>query len=154
MELAISAETLNMMSFAEKNYGSSFDAKSILYNQEKRESLLKQMQNSDTDLTIEWRIGNAGVSSIGTENKLSLTIYNKEAEYSELKEKVQEKMNSSSSHISLNQFYKSTSAGNADMGLLYLGYLQDECDKVKLRFNSRVGENRDGVPSITLTIHF
>jgi hypothetical protein len=58
------------------------------------------------------------------------------------------------SGISLGRFYKSTSAGNAEMGLLYLGYLQEECDKVGLRFTSRVSEARTGVPSVIVTIQF
>ena len=153
MELAISAETLNMISFAEKAYGEGVDAPAMLYDPVKRETLLSAMTKSGADLTIAWRIGNANVSSIGTENKLELTIYNREAEYLELKEKVEEKMKSGAG-ASLGQFYKSTTAGNAEMGLLYLGYLQEECDKVGLRFTSRVGEGRSGVPSITLTVQF
>ena len=153
MELAISAETLNMMSFAERIYGEGTDTKLLLYDPVKREALMKAMEKSDTDITIEWRIGNSNASSIGTEKKLELIIYNREAEYLELKEKVEEKMKSGSG-VSLGQFYKSTSAGNAEMGLLYLGYLQDECDKVSMRFTSRVGEARSGVPSVTLTVQF
>lgn len=153
MELAISAETLNMMSFAERIYGEGTDTKLLLYDPVKREALMKAMEKSDTDITIEWRIGNSNASSIGTEKKLELIIYNREAEYLELKEKVDEKMKSGSG-VSLGQFYKSTSAGNAEMGLLYLGYLQDECEKVSMRFTSRVGEARSGIPSVTLTVQF
>lgn len=153
MELAVSAETLNMISFAEKLYGEGLDAKTLLYDQEKRESLLKGMKKVDANFTIAWRVGNPNSSSIGTDKKIEMTIYNREAEYLDLKEKVEEKLKSGSI-VSLNQFYKSTSAGNAEMGLLYLGYLQDECDKVGMRFTSRVGEARSGVPSITLTVQF
>ena len=153
MELTISAETLNMESYAEKVYGEGTDTKMILFDPSKRESLAKAMEKNKANLTIAWRIGNPNSLSIGTGNKLELTIYNREAEYLELKEKVDEKMNSGSV-VSLGKFYESSSAGNAEMGLLYLGYLQDECDKVGMKFTSRVGENRSGVPSITLTIHF
>ncbi len=153
MELAISAETLNMMSYAERIYGEGTDTRQLLFDPAKREALMKAMEKSNTDLTIAWKIGNSSSSSIGTEKKLELIIYNREAEYLELKEKVEEKMKSGSV-VSLGQFYKGTSAGNAEMGLLYLGYLQDECDKVGMRFSSRVGEARSGVPSITLTVQF
>lgn len=153
MELAISAETLNMMSFAERAYGEGTDTRTMLFDPVKREALMKAMEKTNTNLTIAWRIGSSNGSSIGTEKKLELTIYNREAEYLELKEKVEEKMKAGSV-VSLAQFYKSTSAGNAEMGLLYLGYLQDECDKVGMRFTSRVGEARGGVPSITLTLQF
>ena len=153
MELAISAETLNMMSFAERTYGEGIDAQALLYDPAKRESLLKGMEKAHADFTIAWRVGNPNSSSIGTEKKIELTIYNREAEYLDLKEKVEEKLKSGSG-VSLSQFYKSTSAGNAEMGLLYLGYLQDECDNVGMRFTSRVGEARSGVPSITLTVQF
>ncbi len=153
MELAISAETLNMMSYAERVYGEGTDTRVLIFDPQKREDLAKAMEKTNTNLTIAWRIGNPSSLSIGTENKLELTIYNREAEYLELKEKVEEKMKSGSS-VSLGQFYKSTSAGNAEMGLLYLGYLQEECDKVGMRFTSRVGENRSGVPSVTLTVQF
>jgi len=153
MELAISAETLNMMSFAERAYGEGIDTARLIFDPVKREALAKAMEKAKSNLTIAWRIGNPSSASIGTENKLELIIYNREAEYLELKEKVEAKMKSGSG-VSLGQFYKSTSAGNAEMGLLYLGYLQEECDKVGMRFTSRVGENRSGVPSITLTVQF
>jgi len=153
MELAISAETLNMMSFAERVYGEGTDVQKVIFDPAKRETLAKAMEKSKVDLTIAWRVGNPSSVSIGTEKKLELIIYNREAEYLELKEKVEEKMKSGSG-ISLGQFYKSSSTGNAEMGLLYLGYLQEECDKVGMRFTSRVGENRSGVPSITLTVQF
>jgi hypothetical protein len=153
MELAISAETLNMMSFAERAYGEGTDTRVMLFDPAKREALMNAMEKTNTNFTIAWKIGSTNGSSIGTENKLELIIYNREAEYLELKEKVEEKMKSGSI-VSLSQFYKSSSAGNAEMGLLYLGYLQDECDKVGMRLTSRVGEARGGVPSITLTVHF
>jgi hypothetical protein len=153
MELAISAETLNMMSFAERVYGEGTDVQKVIFDPAKRETLAKAMEKSKVDLTIAWRVANPSSVSIGTEKKLELIIYNREAEYLELKEKVEEKMKSGSG-ISLGQFYKSSSTGNAEMGLLYLGYLQEECDKVGMRFTSRVGENRSGVPSITLTVQF
>jgi len=153
MELALSAETLNMMSFAERVYGEGTDTRMLIFDPQKRDALAKAMEKAEANLTVAWRIGNPSSLSIGTENKLELIIYNREAEYLELKEKVEEKMKSGSS-VSLGQFYKSTSAGNAEMGLLYLGYLQEECDKVGMRFTSRAGENRSGVPSITLTVQF
>jgi len=153
MELAISAETLNMASFAEKTYGEGVDPQSLIFDPVKRESLLNAMVRANQDFTVAWRIGNPNASSIGTEKKLELTLYNREAEYLELKEKVEEKMKSGAG-VSLRQFYTSTTAGNSEMGLLYLGYLQDECDKVGIRFTSRVGEARSGIPSITLTVQF
>ena len=153
MELAISAETLNMTSFAERAYGEMVDPKLLLFDAERRESLVKAMEKGGTDFTIAWRIGNSSGSSIGTEKKLELIIYNREAEYLELKEKVEEKMKSGAG-VSLGHFYKSTAAGNSEMGLLYLGYLQEECDKVGMRFTSRVGEGRTGIPSIVLTVQF
>ncbi len=153
MELAISAETLNMTAFAEKAYGEMVDPNLILFDATTRESMVKAMEKAGTDFTIAWRIGNSTTSSIGTEKKLELIIYNKEAEYLELKEKVEEKMKSGAG-VSLGHFYKSTAAGNSEMGLLYLGYLQEECDKVGMRFTSRVGEGRSGVPSIVLTVQF
>jgi hypothetical protein len=153
MELAISAETLNMMSFAERAYGEGTDTRVMLYDPVRRDALMKAMEKTNTNFTIAWKIGSSNGSSIGTDNKLELIIYNREAEYLELRDKVDEKMKSGSIE-SLGQFYKSSSAGNAEMGLLYLGYLQDECDKVGMRLTSRVGEARGGVPSITLTVHF
>jgi hypothetical protein len=152
-ELAISAETLNMLSYIERVYGEGIDGRALLYDPVKRETLIKAMEKLNADISVAWRIGTANTSSIGTEKKLELTIYNREAEYLELKEKVDEQMKSGAG-VSLSQFYRSTSVGNSDMGLLYLGYLQEECDKVNLRFASRVGEARNGVPSVTLTVQF
>jgi hypothetical protein len=46
MELAISSETLNMFSYAEKAYGEGFDIQAMIYDPAKRETLLKALEKS------------------------------------------------------------------------------------------------------------
>ena len=153
MELAISAETINLTAFGERTYGKEANIPAMLYDPAKREELLKAMEKARADLTVAWRIGNPHSSSIGNDRKMELSIYNREAGYQELKEQVEEKMKSGAG-VSIGQFYQTGSAGNSQMGLLYLGYLQEECDKVGMRFSSRVSEARSGVPLITLKLQF
>ncbi|PIE04707.1 MAG: hypothetical protein CSA76_02895 [Spirochaetales bacterium] len=153
MELAISAETLNIISFAKKNLGESVDARALLFDPARRDALVEALKKAGADLTIAWSIRNAALSVPGSGKKLELIIYNREAAYHELKEKVEEKMKSGKG-VSLSQFYKSTAAGNSEMGLLYLGYLQEECNKVGIRFTSHVGESKGDVPSLSVTLQF
>ncbi len=153
MELAISAETLNMTSFARKKYGQTTDIHQLLFDPERKKLLIQDLEQAEANLTLAWSIGDPLFSAPGTGKKLELTIYNREAPYAELREKVQENIKSAR-EVPLSRFYKGSTAGNAEMGLLYLGYLQDECDKVGIRLVSQVGEGRDGVPFISVILRF
>ncbi|MCG8453799.1 MAG: hypothetical protein MI717_11530 [Spirochaetales bacterium] len=153
MELSLSAETLNMVAFAERKYGEAMDASSLLFDPAKREVLLEAMEGAGADFTVAWRVGNANTLSLGWEKRLELVIYNREAGYLDLKEKVEANMKGTKMD-SLAQFYERTDTGNAEMGLHYLSYLQEACDEVGMRLTSRVGEVRSGLPAITLTLQF
>lgn len=153
MELAGSAETLNLIAFAERTQGRRADIRALQFDSVKRESMMKAMKKADTNLTLAWRVGDLHSYSIGTENKFELIIYNRDSAYAEIREKMEENL-SSRKGVSLESFYKSMTAGNSEMGLLYLGYLQEECTKVGMRFTSRVSTEKDGIPSIILTVQF
>jgi hypothetical protein len=94
------------------------------------------------------------VQTIGTGKKMQIIVYNKGAEYLQLKEKVDEKMNTDIRNLSLTDFYKNANTANADMGMYYLSYLVDECEKMDIKFHSRVNQTVDGLSFITLTLNF
>lgn len=153
-ELMMSEEALNMCNFAKRDgiYG-KMSEEEILHDPAKRKSLLEAMKTARTDLVIGWRFGNPSATSINPDDKLQVIVYNNEANYLDFKEKFNGVMESEG-NLSLQEFYSNTSVGNPELGLQYQGYLREECNKVGLRFTSKVGMVRGGVPLIILTVRF
>jgi len=75
-------------------------------------------------------------------------------EFMELRDKVNEKLNNDIRHSTLVDFYRNSDSTSAEMGLNYLSYLMEECEKVDIKFSSRVNEIRGGQSFITLSIQF
>lgn len=152
-ELMMSAETLNIQNFAKRNGDFGISAEKILLDPVKRNSLLEEMKTERADLVIGWRFVNPNATSINSDDKLQVVVYNSEIDYLDFKEKFGDSIEPESD-FSLQEFYYNTSVGNPELGLQYQGYLREACSKVGLRFTSRVGMVRDGALSITLTVRF
>ncbi|HOX91728.1 MAG TPA: hypothetical protein PLC54_02315, partial [Spirochaetales bacterium] len=74
--------------------------------------------------------------------KLQITIFNKESEYEKMKEAFDEKKSADLKKRSLQDFYKDLpdGEGNTELGLYYLSYLSEACDKVNVKFESMVNQ--------------
>lgn len=153
-ELMTSEEALNMQNFAKRDgiFG-KMSAEDILHDPAKRQSLLEAMKTARVDLVIGWRFGSSSATSISPDDRLQIVVYNNKAKYLDFKEKFGEGAESGSS-VSLQEFYQNTSVGNPELGLQYQGYLREACNKVGLRFSSKVGVVQNDVPLITLTVRF
>lgn len=152
-ELMMSAEALNIQNFAKRDGDFGINVEKILLDPVKRNSLLEEMKTARADLVIGWRFGNPSATSINSDDKLQVVVYNSEIDYLDFKEKFSESIESESDS-SLQEFYHNTSVGNPELGLQYQGYLREACSRVGLRFTSKVGMVRDGALSITLTVRF
>ena len=153
IELMTCAEILNMQDFAKRDGFLGLSAQEIFQDPTKRQILIEAMKTAKSDLVIGWRFGNSNATSINPDDKLQLVVYNSEANYLDFKEKFGEGMESENS-TSLQDFYHKISVGNPELGLQYQGYLREACNKVGLRFTSKVGMAWGSVPSITLTVRF
>lgn len=154
MELAINAENTNVQKFAKKKYKGSVDTQLLMFDQEMREKILSEMRMSGDNVTLSWKMGGKS-GSIGTRNRLEVTIYDK-AEFKTMKQSVDDKKDANMRKKSLTDFYGDLPDGqNNELGMYYLSYLSEECSKVDVRFESLVNQIRDtDLTVITMKLSF
>lgn len=154
MELNLSAEAKNMRTFIDSKYKGTVSYESIIYDPDKKQKLMTEMEKDQSYISVAWKIGARNEHSIGTEKKLEVIVYNKEVEFMELRDKVNANLNNDVRRTTLVDFYRNSESNSADIGLNYLSYLVEECEKVGIRFSSRVNELRGGQSFITLSVGF
>jgi hypothetical protein len=154
MELCLSAESRNMKSFVDEKYKGALSYESLVFDPVKREKLVATMEESGSVISTAWKIGSRTDSSIGTEKKLEVVVYNKGAETMELRDKMNKKLHSSAGGLSLSEFYQASDNPTAEMGLNYLSYLVEECEEAGIRFSSRVNDMGEGKSFLVLTLQF
>jgi hypothetical protein len=156
MELAINAENTNLQGYIKRTYKGTIESSEILVNINLRNRILKEIEQLNECIYLAWHLGGKSVS-IGTMNKLQITIYNRESEYRDLKQTVENKKAIDLKEKSLTDFYRSIPGQevNTELGLYYLSYLSEACEKVNVRFDSIVNQLRNSdLTIITLKISF
>ncbi len=141
MELSANAENNNLKREAKTIFKGAVDMNAVLFDPNVRRQVLESLQRKGELVSISWKLGSRG-SSIGTQGKLQITIYNKESEYQKIKESFDEKKHADLKKRSLQDFYKALPEGesNTDLGLYYLSYLSEACEKVNVKFESFVSQ--------------
>lgn len=153
MELAIKAENDNLQSFARRNYKDRFDPQEVLFDKSIRDKLLTEMKRLDENVSLSLEFGSKR-GAIGIRNRLVVTLYNKETEYNAVKESIDTKKDIDLKRKSLNDFYaESVDTGTtSEMGLYYLSYLNEECSKVGIRFETFVSQLVSSGDSTVITL--
>ncbi|MGO8694175.1 MAG: hypothetical protein ACLQMF_10970 [Rectinemataceae bacterium] len=149
MELAMNAENSNLKREAKAIFKGAVDMNAVLFDPNIRRQVLDSLERKGELVYLSWKIGSRGVS-VGTQGRLQITLYNKESEYQSVKETFDEHKNADLKKKSLMDFYKQLPEGeaNAELGLYYLSYLSEACEKVNVKFESMVNQ----MPGSDLTI--
>ena len=149
MELAMNAENSNLKREAKAIFKGAVDMNAVLFDPNIRHQVLDSLERKRELVYLSWKIGSRGVS-VGTQGRLQITLYNKESEYQSVKETFDEHKNADLKKKSLMDFYKQLPEGeaNAELGLYYLSYLSEACEKVNVKFESLVNQ----MPGSDLTI--
>jgi hypothetical protein len=128
----------------------------MLRNRELRETLWRTMQEQEDYLYLDYQISGKG-TSIGTENRLRLVLFNRAREYQRVKEQIESKLGLDIREKSLIEFYRRLPEEevSSELGLYYLSYLHGECAKRGVYLDSRVSEMApSGLTVISLTLQF
>lgn len=155
MELAIHAENENMQAFARRMYKGEIPPQSVLYDPEIRKQVIDAMNRRKETVFLSWKIGGKS-GSIGTQNRLRVTVYNKKSEYQKLKEDIEGMKSVNTKKKSLLDFYKELpeDQSSTELGLYYLSYLNEACEKVNVKLESLVNQIRESeLTVITMTLH-
>ena len=155
MELAINSENNNFRKEAKIMYRGIMDETQAIYDPDIRKKIISEITRKREFVSISWRFG-GGSTSIGTQNRLQIMLYNKEDVYDELKENIDSQKASSSKEKSLIDFYNTSSEqDDTSLGLYYLSYLSEACQKVNVKFDSLVNQfSTNDLTVITLSFNF
>jgi hypothetical protein len=149
MELATNAENSNLKREAKTIFHDEVDMNAVLFDMKIRKQVMESLQKKGEVVSISWKLGSRG-TSIGTQGHLHVTIYNKESEYGRLSQSIKDAKNLDLKKTTLLDFYKNTPAGESstELGLYYLSYLSEACEKVNVKMESMVNQ----LPGSDLTI--
>jgi len=149
MELVTNAENSNLKREAKALFKGAVDINAVLFDPNVRRQVLESLRRRGELVYLSWKLGSRG-SSIGTQGRVQITIYNKESEYEKMKEAIDTKKSADLKKKSLMDFYKQLPDGeaNTELGLYYLSYLSEACEKVNVKFESLVNQ----IPGSDLTV--
>lgn len=141
MELALNNENTNIRKEARNMYAGVDDIDALIFDPEVRSKIVQELQRKHELVFLSWKLG-GGSKSIGKQGKLSITLYNKDDEFQEVKENIEMAKNANNNKKSLIDFYRELPDGQegTDLGLYYLSYLDDACKKVGVKFESIVNQ--------------
>ena len=141
MELALNSENTNMRKAARQLYQGIDNYETLIYDPEIRQKIIQELIRKHEVVFLSWKIG-GGSTSIGKQGSLNITLYNKDDEFQEVKENIENKMAADLNKKSLIDFYRQMPEGQegTDLGLYYLSYLDDACKKVNVKFESLVNQ--------------
>ncbi len=158
MELAIMAENANLQSFSKTRYKGTLDPMAVMYDPEMRKMIVEEMRVRNQNVFLSWKVGGETSRSVNSRERLQVKIFNKETGYADLKKSVDDTKTLNIKQRSLMDFYKEGPdevAGNTELGLYYLSYLSEECQKVGVHFESLVNQIRESnLTVITLNLLF
>ncbi len=141
MELALNSENTNIRKEAKNLYPTVDDLDALVLDPNIRAGIVRELERKHSLVFVSWKLG-GGSSAIGKQGRLQLTLYNKDDEFQEAKESIEEKMSADTNKKTLIDFYRELPDGQegTDLGLYYFSYLDDACKKVNIKFESFVSQ--------------
>jgi hypothetical protein len=141
IELLSYTEISHYRQVASLLYGNPKAAEAVASNERLRAAVQKQMGEEGDLFYLTYQLASPG-ASIGTENRLRVTIYNREREYNLVREELEQKPAADIRQKSLADFYKQIPPEHMDteLGRYYLSFLQSACEKQNVRIESTVSQ--------------
>jgi len=156
MELVVGAENTNLRKEVKNMYKGTVDPNTVMYDPNIRKKVIAELERKHELVYLAWKLG-GGNTSIGTQGKLQITLFNKEDQSETFRDSINDKKNADLKKKSLIDFYKEIPEGEEDtnLGMYYLSYLSEACDKVNVKFESMANQFRDSdLTVITLSFIF
>ena len=139
MELVTNSENNNLKKAADTLYNGVEDTNAMLYDPEIREKLFAELKKKGKLVTLSWKLG-GGSTAIGKQGRLQIILYNKSAEFQEMKENIADKMSTDTKKKTIIDFYRELPDGEEGLGMMYFSYLDESCKKVNVKFESIVNQ--------------
>ncbi|HHU37461.1 MAG TPA: hypothetical protein GXZ47_09590 [Treponema sp.] len=144
MELVVNAENTNLRKEVKNMYKGTVDPNTVMFDPNIRKKVIAELERKHELVFVSWKLG-GGSTSIGTQGKLQIVVYNKDDQSETVRESINDKKNADLKKKSLIDFYREIPEGDEDtsLGMYYLSYLSEACEKVNVRFESNANQFRD-----------
>lgn len=156
MEIGVYAEQNLVRRAATELFKGGIDADAIMRNDEARSRVLAEMERQGARVTIVWKIRGRG-TSIGTEKRLEIILYNRDSDAESLRKRFEDHKGIDTERHALSDYYEKLVAagGGEDLGMFYLGYIEEECRRQQIRFESHVSRlDKGDLTAVRLALHF
>jgi hypothetical protein len=139
MELAMNAENANLKREAKAIFKGSVDMNAVLFDPGIRRQVFDSLERKGELVCLSWQLGE-GNGPAEMQGRLQITLFNKGPESQKFKDFFNESGNIPFETKSLMDFYREIpgNEANTELGLYYLSYLSEACDKVNVKFESIV----------------
>jgi hypothetical protein len=143
MELALAAENKNIKKEAMLANRGLAPALDVLEG-EALEKLIQALRAKNSLTSIAWKMG-GNSSSIGTERKLQVVLYDRNMGFRELKNDIETVKAADVKKRSIYSFYREQEDGRTDteFGLYYISYLEEACERAGVKFEYLVNQIPD-----------
>ena len=155
VELVTSAENANIKKEAQAMYNGKVDMNTVMHDPNLRKNVVAELEKKRALVSLSWKIG-GGSTSIGTQGKLQIALYNMEERSEVAQHSINDKINVNLKEKSIAELYNENAeeGEDEDSGLHYLSYLSEACEKVNVRFESNASQFDSGLATINLSFVF
>ncbi|RKX73726.1 MAG: hypothetical protein DRP87_18370 [Spirochaetes bacterium] len=156
LEFTTNAENVRFKEIAESIFPQNKNIENLIFSRCIREQVYSRLAEKEDYLYLTWKICGKS-TSIGTENRLQIILFNQEYDYETIKKEIDDKIEIDLQEKSLIDFYEQLpdQKKGMELGLYYLSYLQDACKEQNIRFDSFVSRLRSSdLTVINLSLQF
>jgi len=149
MELATNIENLIIQKEAKLLYRNNpVDAKLVIQDPKLRLPVIESLRKKNSLLTFSWKLGGARMT-MGSRGRFQVLLYDQDVNFAETRGNVDQTKAADAGRSNLSEFYKNLhrSGNELDLGMFYLSFLDEACDKMGIKFESMV--NQYGGQTIT-----
>ncbi|MDR2701132.1 MAG: hypothetical protein LBB72_01715 [Spirochaetaceae bacterium] len=149
MELATNIENLIIQKEAKLLYRTNpVDAKSVIQDPKLRLPVIESLRKKNSLLTFSWKLGGARMA-MGSRGRFQVLLYDQDVNFAETRGNVDQTKAADAGRSNLSEFYKNLhrNGNELDLGMFYLSFLDEACDKMGIKFESMV--NQYGGQTIT-----
>jgi len=156
MELILSAENINMRKEVRRLFPSVDDPQDTLLDPKIRQLVIAELKRKDEKVFVSWKIGGGSNSSIGTQGKMQIALYNKANSSEALKANLNNMKKADVNKNSLIDLYRAMPEGAdaCSLGMYYISYLIEQCERVNVHFESSASKSDADLTVINLAFMF
>ncbi len=156
MELITYTETVHSMEIARRLFPRTLPTVEMLRSPTLRNAISRDMNEQRDYLYLTYHVNNEA-SSLGTENRLKVVLFNGVREYQKMKSQIENKLGLDLEEKGLQDLYRRLPKQDTDseLGLYYLSFLESECSRCGVHLDSHVNESlTSDLTVITLSLQF